>query len=168
MILQTALDFMIQFAAQNERFFGPCKITYTPPLDAAKFPDETHKFGGRKSGGYVISSKQDRIVRYVGISSNVASRIYRHIGKEFSWGRDGRKAHFPNCILAKARPWQDLAEIEMFRNAEWEITGFFPDPVHMAGLLEMAVIHYAKASGSAPLINIVFGDPPRPTVTPAA
>jgi len=56
-------------------------------------------------------------------------------------------------------------EIQLLQNAEWEITAVFPKPPHMAGLLEMAIIHFGKQKGDGPTINVAFGDEPRAPAT---
>ena len=116
----------------------------------------------KRCGLYILSTKGDSVVRYVGIASNIESRIYDHIGGQFTWARNGQAAHFPNCELAAGRHWQKREEIQLLQNAEWEITGVFSDPPHMAGLLEMAIIHFGKVRGDGPTINVAFGDGPRP------
>ena len=148
--------FIRDFIKSIECLFGPCPVTITERLDAANFPDELGKFEGNPCGLYIISTKGDSVVRYVGIASNIETRIYRHIGSQVTWERNGQAAHFPNCELAAGRSWQEKGEIQLLQNAEWEITGVFSDPPHMAGLLEMAIIHFGKVQKDGPTINVAF------------
>lgn len=158
----TVTAFVLNFVKSTEHFFGPCQVSITERLDAAIFPDELNKFEKSQCGLYVISTKVDSVVLYVGIATYIESRIYEHIGSQVTWARNGQAAHFPNCGLSAGRPWQHEEEIQLLRNAEWEITGVFFDPPHMAGLLEMAILHFGKVRGDGPTINVVFGDERRP------
>lgn len=162
MDVEKVTTFILDFLNSTECIFGPCPMMITERLDAAIFPDELEKFKKNKCGLYIISTKGDSVVRYVGISRDIVSRIYTHIGHKATWARNGQAAHFPNCGLAYGRHWQHEDEIQMLRNAEWEITGVFSDPPHLAGLLEMAILHFGKIRGDGPTINIAFGDEARP------
>jgi hypothetical protein len=158
MEIRTVTDFVLDFVKSTEPFFGPCQVTISEKLDAAIYPDEVGKFGNKRCGLYIMSTKEDSVVRYVGISANIESRIYSHIGRDFIWARNGQSAHFPNCELSAGRLWQQQEEVELLRKAKWEITAVFFDPSHMAGLLEMAIIHFGKVRRDGPTINVVFGD----------
>ena len=156
MILDKALDLIPQFLITVKPLIGEVAFTVTKPIDVGVFPDELDKLGGNKNGLYLISAKHNSRVLYVGISKNIPARIYKHIGTEFSWARDGRKASFPNCTLAGQRNWLVAETQEILRNAEFNVTVVFPDPPEISSLLESFIIFWGHQNGCRPEINVEF------------
>lgn len=153
MRIEETTKFLENFVSCSKPVFGNIEIKITDHLDAANFPDEIEKLD-KKNGVYIIWSKNDQRVIYVGIAVDIPRRIYQHIGKGFSWARGGGKASFPNCTLADGRFWLEESTQDELRNAEWNITCVLPSPENLRGLLESALIFWGMHNGKKPEINV--------------
>lgn len=154
MIIDDAVTFLHAFTARNVELFGKTKLTVSEALDAAIFPDELGKLGGNESGLYIIWSKVDKHLIYVGISIDVVNRIYFHIGTGKCWARNGNIAVFPNCRLAGGRNWLPNETQGILRSAQWNITIIFPEPPKITRLLESALLHHCLHLGTLPDVNV--------------
>jgi hypothetical protein len=144
-----------QFVSQNQSIIGPVTFTVTPPMDAAMFPDELYKLGAKVNGLSLLWAKADFHVVYVGISGDIPSRIYQHIGPGFSWTRGGNTAHFPHCTLASDRPWLSLTTQAILRAAAFKITAVLPEPPTVSRLLEAFLIYWGDQHQCKPEINVL-------------
>lgn len=145
-----------QFLACVEPVIGRVAITVTDPLDAACFPDELPKLGGKTNGIYLVWGKSDGRVLYVGISTDIPARIYKHIGPEYSWARGTSKAAFPNCTLAGERNWLSSSAQEILHGAQFNVTVIFPDPPEVSSLLESLLVFWGHRHGCKPEINVEY------------
>ncbi|MBU6481810.1 MAG: GIY-YIG nuclease family protein [Nitrospirae bacterium] len=114
MKIEEAIDVLKKYVELTKPLFGDVSITIAEEIDAAKFPDELHKLKNQNKGLYIIWSKNDRRVIYVGIAVDIPRRIYQHIGKGYSWSRGSTTAKFPYCTLADGRNWlKESTQAEM-------------------------------------------------------
>lgn len=126
-----------------------------PGIDAATFPYKVDNIIGEdRNGLYLFSSKVDGQTHYVGISTDVVSRFYQHIGKGFSWSTNGQAAKFPNCTLVSDRPWLDKKIKDLFENAEFIVTFIIPDRKDSKELIEKYLIYYGLATQDRFSINV--------------
>jgi hypothetical protein len=141
MRIEEAIEFVHNFTTCINPLFSQIDIKITDPIDVAHLPD-AEAIISKKSGVYIIWSKQNRRVLYVGISGDIAKRIYRHIGNGFSWSKNGQKASFCNCTLSSGRSWLSEETKSILVSANWNITAVIPTPDKLRGLLESALIFY--------------------------
>ena len=154
MKIEEALKFLNDFVACSKSVFGEIDITPIGPMDAANFPDEIPKLNNNIDGMYIIWSKNDRRIIYVGIANDIPRRIYQHIGKGFSWKRGNSIANFPNCTLAEGRSWLKKTTQQELKNAEWNITAILHSPEYLKGLLESALIFWGLKNDKKLEINV--------------
>ena len=157
MTYDDAILVLKDYVVRTKPLFGNISIDICRPIDAEKFYDELDEQPNLKNnpdGLYIIWSKNDNRVIYVGISNDIPSRISSHIGPGFSWTRGNSVAHFPNCTLAGGRNWlSEKTQIEL-QNAEWNVTAVLPNPGVFRKMLESALIFWGIQNGKKPEINV--------------
>lgn len=125
-------------------------------IDAAIFPDKVDEMIGEdRNGLYIFSSKTDGRIHYVGISNDVVDRFYAHIGKGYSWSRNGEIAKFPHCTLVSGRHWLDKNIENLFKNAEFIVTFIIPEKKESKELIEKYLIFYGWSMGEKIAINVM-------------
>lgn len=131
------------------------KYQISEKIDAAKFPDEYEsKIGQNRKGMYVFSSKRNGRILYVGISEDVVSRFWQHIGTGVSWERNGIKASFPSCEIVAGRHWLKNEVVDIFKTAAFHVTFIIPEPSEIKGLFETYVVFFGIMNNDKPDINV--------------
>lgn len=126
-------------------------------IDAAIFPDQVDEaISEDRNGLYVFSSNNDGRIHYVGISGDVVSRFYTHIGKGFTWSRNGQTAKFPECTLVSGRGWLDKDIQNLFENAKFTVTFVIPEEKESKELIEKYLIYYGWSTGEELSINVIL------------
>lgn len=142
-------DLLEIFFSCAKPLLGEIQFIITEPMNADIFPDELGKMGDNRNGVYLISSKNDHQIIYVGISTDIPGRIYEHIGAGCTWSKSGNIAYFPNCALAEGRHWLDPKIQQILYKAEWCVTAVFLTPVKVSRLIESLLIYMCE-----PEINV--------------
>ncbi len=58
MHIEQAAGLTAEFYSSISSVAGKINYIISPPMDAARFPDELHKLGGKLKGFYMLSSKE--------------------------------------------------------------------------------------------------------------
>lgn len=137
------------FLEWNRRFFGDVIFDVKKPIDAARFCDEYEKIlEGKVNGLYIFVSKKTFIPLYVGKSNNIPKRFGQHIGKNYTWTKDGSKASFPNIFIEQH--WIPPEPRNILSNAEFYVIVVWIDRFdEIATILEYWLIYILK-----PLVNV--------------
>ena len=144
------------FIGKDQDAIGTITLDASQPIDISIFPEEIDKLPSSNNGIYLFFSKHSDELIYVGISTNLSGRIYKHIGKGFSWARNNNKAHFPNATLTDGRSWLSKETKELFENAEIKIMTIGVQPLEASSLLESYIIYYGFNKGQKPELNVEF------------
>jgi hypothetical protein len=152
--LPQALDLLVQSiqSATNRN------IAYriTEAVEADKFPDQVDNIIGKdRDGIYCFYSPIDNKIHYVGISNDVVSRFYKHIGSNFSWTRNGNVAKFPNCALTRRRHWLEKEVHDLFENAKFKVKFVIPEEKEAKEVIESFLIYYSWAMGEKFSVNVM-------------
>ena len=154
MQIEEAKNILVEYVRLTKPIFGNVSIDISDDIDVAKFPDELSKLKDQKEGLYIIWSKNDRRVIYVGIAVDIPRRVYQHIGKGYSWSRDSSTARFPHCTLAEGRHWLNPTTQKEMQDAEWNITAVLTNPGSFRGQLESMLIFWGIQNNKKPEINV--------------
>jgi hypothetical protein len=119
MTLKEALDELSGFVHMIHPCFPTLRLMTPRPLDARIFPDELDVVKPPSGGLYILFRRDTNDLLYVGISNDVAARIYTHIGTGFTWARAGSQCSFPNMALAAGRAWLPEATQALLRRGEF-------------------------------------------------
>jgi hypothetical protein len=149
-------ELLNRYIANNKREIGDIKLDVSQIIDISIFPDEEHKLPESNDGLYLFFNKNNDELLYVGISTNLSQRIYKHIGPGFSWARNHNKAHFPNVSLTDGRGWVQETTKALFENAEINILTIGVSPSEASSLLESYIILYGFRKGEKPELNVEF------------
>ena len=144
------------FLENNRQEIGDILLEVSPPIDISIFPDEESKIPASNNGIYLFFSQENNELLYVGISTSISSRIYKHIGPGFSWSRDNNKAHFPNVSLTGGRGWVKDQTKNLFENAKVNLIAIGVTPPEASSLLESYIIFYGFQKGEKPELNVEF------------
>lgn len=152
--IDQAMLLISKFLSAVAAITGPVSVTVTPPLDVAIFPDQSQKLGGKQNGLYLLSTKQDGRVIYIGISTDIPGRIYTHIGQGFSWAHHGAEAALPACSLAAGRHWLSEPTQELLCKAQFHVTTILPELPEASALLEAFLLYWGHKNNCKPEINV--------------
>lgn len=142
------------FRALTRDLFPGMEEEPTRPMNIKIFPEELDAVAPPAAGVYLMFANDTNELLYVGISDNVSSRIYHHLGKAFVWERDGRRCRFANMRLACDRPWLAPSIQEVLRNGDFHVQILEAKPREYAALIEAFVIARCVArEGARPTVN---------------
>jgi len=158
MFISEFSNILNSFIEKNRNDLGDIilEISDSPLIDISIFPDEEYKLPKSNKGIYLFFCKQTDKLLYIGISTNLSKRIYKHIGPGFSWSRGHNKAHFPNVTLTDGRSWVSDQTKTFFQNAEINIITIGVDPPEASRLLESYIIFYCFNKKEKPELNVEF------------
>jgi len=155
MTLDHALRELSVFVNTLRPCFPSLQLTTPRPLDARTFPDELDAVKPPSSGLYILVRQDNNQLLDVGISNDMADRIYKHIGKGFTWARAGAHCSFPHMQLAEGRPWLSEQTQALLRRGDFQIQIVGVQPVECSALLEsFLIVHCLLKEGHKPEINV--------------
>ncbi|OGW26534.1 MAG: hypothetical protein A2X59_00080 [Nitrospirae bacterium GWC2_42_7] len=157
MDIKILVELLNSFIKKNNDLIGSILTRKSQQkIDLSIFPDELDKdkLEGIKSGLYIFEEKDSGIVLYIGESIDITGRIYQHIGKGFTWGRNGVDCHFPHFGLTQ---WEGHSEYkDIFEKGNIYVTVIEVCPTNARNLLESFLIYAGDYRKDKPPLNINF------------
>lgn len=143
------------FVARNHDLIGTVACAASPAADPSVFPNEVEKLQHFTRGIYLLHRKADGQLLYVGVSSNIIGRIYRHIGTNVSYAREGAPCRFPNFRLTQ---WEGFSQAlrDTCQNGQFFVTPVAVEPFEAAKLLESLILYHGHLRNEKPPLNISF------------